>query len=223
MICKKCGKTLDEEFYVCPYCGEPIYYENLEDELNIEKPTSNSPIQQSKKMDASKSPKKKWLIGILLILAVIVVGFIFQNCFSFSGLFGPQQPPLTEEERVAQGLVYQIKQNLKNPESLQVHSIKYFKRDEGIEQSIREGETFKVLRPYADKNYYFVIDYSAENSFGGMNRVKAYGLVFKDGSMSIYTNESNQGILSGYEQANIIIEMYALYLSSADIDVNRIV
>ena len=76
MICQKCGKELNENFQVCPYCGSPI-----QQDVNIQQNASynygNQQMPQSgsysygNQSNYAQQPKKKNTIGILsLILGI---------------------------------------------------------------------------------------------------------------------------------------------------------
>ena len=89
MICQKCGKELNENFQVCPYCGSPI-----QQDVNIQQNTSynygNQQMPQSgsysygNQANYAQQPKKKNTIGILslilgiagLLLSCVIVGIV---------------------------------------------------------------------------------------------------------------------------------------------------
>ena len=89
MICKKCGKELNENFQVCPYCGSPI-----QQDVNIQQNASynygNQQMPQSgsysygNQANYAQQPKKKNTIGILslilgiagLLLSCVIVGIV---------------------------------------------------------------------------------------------------------------------------------------------------
>ena len=89
MICQKCGKELNENFQVCPYCGSPI-----QQDVNIQRNASynygNQQMPQSgsysyeNHSDYAQQPKKKNTIGILslilgiagLLLSCVIVGIV---------------------------------------------------------------------------------------------------------------------------------------------------
>lgn len=89
MICQKCGKELNENFQVCPYCGSPI-----QQDVNIQQNASynygNQQMPQSgsysygNQSNYAQQPKKKNTIGILslilgiagLLLSCVIVGIV---------------------------------------------------------------------------------------------------------------------------------------------------
>ena len=89
MICQKCGKELNENFQVCPYCGSPI-----QQDVNIQQNASynygNQQMPQSgsysygNQSNYAQQPKKKNAIGILslilgiagLLLSCVIVGIV---------------------------------------------------------------------------------------------------------------------------------------------------
>ena len=89
MICQKCGKELNENFQVCPYCGSPI-----QQDVNIQQNASynygNHQMQQSgsysygNQANYAQQPKKKNTIGILslilgiagMLLSCVIVGIV---------------------------------------------------------------------------------------------------------------------------------------------------
>lgn len=89
--------------------------------------------------------KKKCLIALLVL-------FLSTLCCACG------QPELTTEEQLGVDAVNAIKDDLKNPESLQVHEIEYV-------MSVTDEDS---------PEYIFCIDYSAQNGYGGYNRQDAY-------------------------------------------------
>ena len=89
MICQKCGKELNENFQVCPYCGSQI-----QQDVNIQQNASynygNQQMPQSgsysygNQANYAQQPKKKNTIGILslilgiagLLLSCVIVGIV---------------------------------------------------------------------------------------------------------------------------------------------------
>lgn len=89
MICKKCGKELDDEFQVCPYCGSPIQ-KDVNNQQNTSYNYGNQQITQSGsynnwiQTNHTQQAKKKNAIGILalilgiagLLLSCLFVGIV---------------------------------------------------------------------------------------------------------------------------------------------------
>ena len=84
---------------------------------------------------------------------------------------------LSDFELCAEYAVAKLRTNLKNPGSLMVHSLY------GVEAE--------------DNTYYFCIDYSAENGFGGMNRDKFYLHASKGEEENTFSNYAVNGDVFG--------------------------
>lgn len=82
------------------------------------------------------------------------------------------KPTDAPEVVAARAAVTAIKSQLKNPESLQIHSISYTDGDIArIIVDALEGDVWaKVKANFKNCTHYFVVDFSAQNGFGGMNR-----------------------------------------------------
>lgn len=111
----------------------------------------------------------KRIISCFLILTLI---FSFTGCVSNNGDSEPIVPSLSEVESSAQTVLISLRNSLKNPSSLQVHSVEYVDTFTGSE------ELASVLPD--DFTYIFKIDYSGENGFGGMNRKTIYVYYYND-------------------------------------------
>ncbi|MBQ6366304.1 MAG: zinc ribbon domain-containing protein [Oscillospiraceae bacterium] len=79
MICQACGAYADEDARFCPYCGEPLEYEEPEDEMpedgepeDLSTPWRHDPGNEEKghsllyKITAA-------ITGVLLVTAVVAV------------------------------------------------------------------------------------------------------------------------------------------------------
>lgn len=92
---------------------------------------------------------------------------------------------LEPEEEAAIVAVKALKSVLKNPDSLQIHSISY--SDDNSRVQSLDSQVVDVLysgiKSYLDFTYMFEIDYSAQNGFGGMNRDTIY-LCYKSNYVS---------------------------------------
>lgn len=89
MICQKCGKELDDEFQVCPYCGSPIQ-KDVNNQQNTSYNYGNQQMPQSgsysygNQANYAQQPKKKNTIGILslilgiagMLLSCVIVGIV---------------------------------------------------------------------------------------------------------------------------------------------------
>lgn len=118
---------------------------------------------------------------------------------------------LTRKEAGVGLAIIHLKEELKAPSSLQIHEIRYYKED--------EDELDTIL-----------IDYSSENSYGGMVRSIAkfteYGLYLGDTSDNYYTDiESTDYTYSkeerkkGAEQRKIIAEIKLLWNYTDDYEI----
>ncbi len=108
----------------------------------------------------------KKAIGILLICVLL---FGLTSCAGGMSVAPttteiPTEPPLTEVELAAKYSLEYLKAFAKNPESLQVHEIKYI-----YGYTYSDGESY---------DYIFSVDISSQNGFGGMNR-EVYYLYYK--------------------------------------------
>jgi len=119
----------------CPECNKEI------------SDTSKACLNCGYKLTPKKTINLKLIVPLVTFLVVVAVGI---SLFA-SGIFnGDKTSKLSEKEKYSLDCVLELKDRLKNPESFQVHSIKYFKHD--------------------DKYDVCVLDYSAQNGFGGLNR-----------------------------------------------------
>ena|SRR5690554_390477 len=92
---------------------------------------------------------KKVLVGIGVVVVVVIVLVLVIN-------------PLSDIEKQAVVAIERLQEVLKDPNSLEVHGIRW----EAVHENTRVDEDGNYL-------YVFVIDYSAKNSLGGMHRDKA--------------------------------------------------
>lgn len=111
----------------------------------------------------------KKAIGILLICILL---FGLTSCAGGMGVAPttteiPTEPPLTEVELAAKYSLEYLQTLAKNPESLQVHEIKY---------AYGDGESF---------DYAFSVDISSQNGFGGMNREMYYLFYQSNGTVEV--------------------------------------
>ncbi len=106
---------------------------------------------------AKKQISKKGKLLLILVPAVLVVlcvgAFIFLNT-------------LTETEQQVVNCVQEVKDRLKNPDSLKVYEIQYHAKDESKESDFEDN--------------YLMVYFGAENGFGGTNSSYA---TFKDWSL----------------------------------------
>lgn len=125
--CPECETEVSDKASNCPKCGCPI---------NV--------VTRTKKI------KIPIIIGVLATVLIIgIVGGIFMRKNQ-----EPKLPELNEKEQYASECIEKIYSALKNPESLQVHTIEWI--DDTSEPEVE-----------AD---YFYIDLSAQNSMGGLTR-----------------------------------------------------
>lgn len=123
--CKECGKDISDTTKQCPYCG---FKEKI---------------------------SKKWLIIIILGLAVLIagVGFITLTMLNHNSNTD-EEIELTYQEQMVVECLLDYKYKLKNPESLQVFDIRW--RD------------MSAVEDEGDMAIY--IDVAGQNSFGGNTR-----------------------------------------------------
>lgn len=67
MYCRKCGRQLDDTWKTCPYCGEPVYAEQVGKEFLPE--TKN----------AGAAFYKKWWFWVIIAAVIVVIGVISVN------------------------------------------------------------------------------------------------------------------------------------------------
>lgn len=129
---------------------------------------------------------------VICIVVCIVVVFLFGGCV----LGNRDNEPITpttksaaeieqENYEIAKNIVIEkIKKRLKNPESLQIHSINYKNTPPSEEEA-------NNLPSKVDMNckYVFLIDCSAQNGFGGMNRSEIIAKYYEDGSVLVAFEE----------------------------------
>lgn len=115
-----------------------------------------------------------------------------------------QKITLYPQEEAAIEVVETIKNQLKNPESIQIHSIYYstMEWDKKVIQTIKtmdEGELlYRKIERYLDYDFAFEVDLSAENGFGGMNRTTYY-MCYKNGYASpLQLDDANQFLLKKF-------------------------
>lgn len=134
--CKECGKEISSKSKTCPNCGY-----------------------------SQKGNLNYLVIIIIVILLVAITSFITFKFLSISSNQDKSQTTkqdisLTKNEKYAVDCILNYKNMLKNPESLQVHDIRWY-TNEGV--------------PSMDIALF--IDVSAQNSFGGNTRnVIIYGI-----------------------------------------------
>ena len=88
--------------------------------------------------------KKSIIIGLIIVLITIIAGITI-------AFFGKEKP-LTELETIAVDCILNYQSMLKNPDSLQVHEIRWSEND------------------LVDGMIFIYLDVSAQNGFGGLNR-----------------------------------------------------
>lgn len=156
--------------------------------------------------------KKKSIKIIFSICAIIISAITFVSMFpldiwssneytqrrtaywdqyeSDSSLEGDTIVPENElkpEEEAAIKVVETLKSVLKNPDSMQIHSISYCDceiKQEYIDWILEDSSVlYQNIESYLNCTYLFKIDLSAQNGFGGMNR-ETYYLSYQSGFVS---------------------------------------
>ena len=122
----------------CPECGKEI--------SDTVKNCPNCGYRKKTKIN-----NKIFIIGVAIVALVLIIGIIF--------MFIKREQPLTKLEQQAVDCVIDYKKMLKNPESLQVHDIRW------VENELVENMIF------------IYIDVSGQNGFGGNTRdIIRYGV-----------------------------------------------
>ncbi len=106
-----------------------------------------------------------------LVCMILAITLLFSSCVG--GVFS-QEPQLTESEIYAQSAITFLKSDLRNPSSLQIHSMEYVSVIDNdmwiIELLLDTLEKQNEVSDVREVRYVYKIDYSAENGFGGTNR-----------------------------------------------------
>lgn len=82
VICKKCGKEIDEGISFCPFCGSPVGYiqEPVQEEMEI---VENGNESRNSVIDKIKSNKKVMLaVGAALVVVIILICAVSGNLSS---------------------------------------------------------------------------------------------------------------------------------------------
>lgn len=64
MYCRKCGRQLDDTWKTCPYCGEPVYAEQVGKEFLPETKNTGTAFY------------KKWWFWVIIAAVIVVIGVI---------------------------------------------------------------------------------------------------------------------------------------------------
>lgn len=171
--CKECGNEVSSKSKKCPNCGCPI--------------------------------KKNSVINVLLSIFIIIIILILMGIFASMNSTTNNINKTNQNEFICQEainyaysvLLQDIKNDLKNPESLQVHSNKvssfmYDNKEGKTEFSYSLEELKQIYEENPFEEYYinFIIDMSAQNGFGGYNRKQERGQVLvkkENGSINFYS------------------------------------
>lgn len=178
--CPECGKEISDTCESCIHCGYKL--------------TNNSNNTDSKDKKANK--KKVPIIAILLII-VIIIGIGIASILIINSIREnnriereKQEQLLEQEEKEAKKLTYEeeicyyaiqyFKTILRDPNSLQINDIKIARTIFGDPKD-SEGH-------YSE--YIVILDYSAQNGFGGTNRETYY--ITMTGNKVSENNSSSQ-------------------------------
>ena len=126
----------------------------------------------------------------ILVCLIIGVLFLTSGC-SFCGILGGEPTTKSaaqiEEENMQtakNAAIALLRNNLKNPQSLQVNNIQ-------CKNTPPTGEIAESDVVDMDCKYIFMIDYSAQNGFGGTNRSNAIVKYYHDGNVYIAFDSDN--------------------------------
>lgn len=161
--CPECGKEISDTCDTCIHCGYKLHPENN---------------------TANKKTSDNHRLVIILVCVVIAIGVIIASVLIVNSIrennrikqekqeqVSMQQEEiethkLSYEEKVCYYAIEYFKTILKNPDSLQIHDVKI-------------GPTISAEVNEQDLNghyieYIVILDYSAQNGFGGIDRNKYY-------------------------------------------------
>ncbi len=87
VTCKKCGNVFNEEFGICPKCGERYVAESaVRDGVPAEPKVVNLQNKgQAKEKAAGKKGRKGKIIAVIAIIAVVLIGAVISLILIFSG------------------------------------------------------------------------------------------------------------------------------------------
>mgnify|MGYP002610040825 CR=1 FL=1 len=140
----------------------------------------------------------------------------YESDSSLEGDTTVSENELKPEEEAAIKVVETLKSVLKNPDSMQIHSMTYCTGEYSKDMIDYALENFNLIyqniEDYLDFDYLFKIDFSAENGFGGTNR-ETYYISYKSGYVSTYQ-------LGEEEQFSFknMAEYYLNFLFDIDVD-----
>jgi len=173
IFCTKCGKQINKDFTVCPYCRTEIKKEKEE----LYDPITATDPQKPKTASVSKS-KIITMIIVVVIIAGVIIGFV--SCCNSCGT-SSKSTSTTESEQSKQIEAFVRSQSvvekyLKAPSTAK---FPYFS-DSGVTVSKISENKYKV---------YAYVD--SENSFGAMIRA-TYSVIITSTGKDTYTYEDIQ-------------------------------
>ena len=172
--CPNCNSQISDKADACPNCGTNLE-KNKKTKTIICKECKTEIPTKTKKCPNCGCPvtkKKKIIIILISIFAILAIcggvfAYLFLNDYlpftidnnsSTNSNTSSEniEIQLEDYELAAVKLIGEIKDRLKDPDSMKIHSLRV--------KQFYEGE----------RNYHFEIDYTAMNGFGGANRETQY-------------------------------------------------
>lgn len=151
--CKKCGKEIDSEYKICPFCGEPLISEKPVDEETVKVETN---VDDSVK--AKKSKKIPIIIAssIVLLAALIIGGVVlYKNVIKPAKDYTAAEMLMDEGKYVEAQKIYQKLGNYKDSSEL------YIECDYQQAIALYEKKDYKAAVEFFSNHY----DYSESKKY----------------------------------------------------------
>jgi uncharacterized membrane protein YvbJ len=199
MYCSKCGNEILDNSEFCNKCGGKIQKDisvTINANSNLESVIPSEPQQQTKNI----FPKVKKLVFKHKIFTIIITIIVL---FCAVGLPLISTNMLSAEEKLAVTNVQDLKNTLKDPDSLKLYD--------------------DVLVIWHTDDYYSYINYGAKNSYGAMDRDTAmykgntYIGTFTDvNNIKLATPKTNDLILLQTQMPYLSYDLYLKTLNAGD-------
>lgn len=196
--CPECGKEISDTCESCIHCGYKLSN------------NSDSKVKQTNK-------KKISIIAILLIV-IAIIGIIIASILIVNSV---QEKNRIEQEKQEQILAQEEEEKLKQAEieahkltyeeTVCYYAIEYFKTILKDPDSLQINEVKIARTVFGDpedseghySEYVVILDYSAQNGFGGTNR-ETYYITMSGNKVSEHNSSSQEGQSASYIDSWII-------------------